>query len=168
MIPFSLPSSMMIRSAMPQDQFHLVAHDDHGGTESGIDPPDKRLQFRRIDRVETGRRFVKKENLRVEDHRPGESASLPHAPRQFSRVVVLISREVHHPELHADDAVHRPGRYPAECVERQGNVLPEGHGPEQGVGLEQDADPSPDTVELFVVSGGDIGAADHHPPGRRS
>ena len=48
------------------------------------------------------------------------------------------------------------GRQPGKSVERQCHVLPEGHRSQEGVGLEKDADSSPDPVEFIVIGGGDI------------
>src|SRR5262245_55842356 len=62
-----------------EDTLQLVRDDHEGGAEAVAQLEDQFVQVARTDRIETGRRFVEEQNLRVERQCSGEPCALAHA-----------------------------------------------------------------------------------------
>jgi len=94
--------------------------------------------------VECSEGFVQQQHLGLDGQRPGEGDPLPLAPGELPGVAALERFKLDQPEqlAHAgvDFGLRRAARLGAD-PQPKGNILEDGHVPEQGVVLEHEADP---------------------------
>ena len=112
-----------------------MSHHDDGRTELVAQPQQQPVEFGRRDRVESGRRLVEEEQLRIQRQRPRQTGPFGHAAREFGRHVVAESGQIDEPELLFDG----PG------------VLGQRHRTEQRSALVGDAEPAHDLAAVPLI-----------------
>src|SRR5713101_1185005 len=161
-----------------EDARQLVGHHHHGGAEAVSQLEDEVVQEARADGVESGRRLVEEEDVRVQGHGPGQAGPLAHAAADLGGIEVLEPGEPGQGELERGDLGDPIGTQVRVLAKRQLDVLRQRHGAPQGSALIQDAHaaehPLPDgqlgrpealAVVEHVASQG-LGQPDHVPEER--
>src|SRR5262245_26646686 len=92
-----------------EDARQLVRHDHDGRVEAVAELEDQVVEKPGADRIETGRRLVEEQYLRVQRHRPGQAGALHHAPAQLRGVETLEALEPDQSELQRRDLEHLRG-----------------------------------------------------------
>ncbi len=101
---------------------------------------DQFIELCRRNRVQTGRRFVQKYQLRVQRQRAGQTGALAHAAGQLGGIFACrIQGQTDQRQLHGSDLVHQLLRHVGVAPQRHLNVLGNSVRTEQGAFLEQHA-----------------------------
>ena len=87
-------------------------------TQQAAQPQQQPVEFGRRDRVESGRRLVEEEQLRIQRQRPRQTGPFCHAARECGRHVVAESGQIDEPELLFDG--------PGDLLRRELRILLEG------------------------------------------
>ena len=118
----------------PPDRPQLVRHGDERHPAGSLERAEEVVQPQGGERIKTGRRLVAEDDLRPEDHRPGEGSPLPHSARKLERVLVVGPDQADHPQDLADAVgLDRPGSLGPMDPDGQGDILVEGQGIQQAV-----------------------------------
>ena len=92
----------------------------------------------RADRVQTRRRLIVQDHLRIQGNRPGQGHPLSLAAREPRRIVVLETVQADHRQLHLDDVVDLPPvASPVVLADREHDVLGDRHAVEERPFLEE-------------------------------
>src|SRR6266566_2149071 len=121
-----------------EDARQLVRHDDDGRAEAVAKFEDEVIEEPGGYRVEPRRRLVEEDHLRVESDRPRHARSLLHAAADFGRVVLLEALQADEGELQGGDLADLGRAEVRVLLERQADVLGEGHRAPQGAALVED------------------------------
>ena len=117
-------------------------HED-GKTQGPIQGVDQRIEARRADRIQSGGRFVEKQDLRVHRQGAGEPGPFAHAARQLrGQFRRRLGRQADEVDLQHRDIVHHALRQREVFAHGNFDVLLHIKRPEQGAVLEQHA-PAP-------------------------
>ena len=123
-----------------EDARQFMGDHDHGGAETVAKLSDQIVEQRGRHRVQSGRRFVEKQQFRIERQGPGHAGAFAHAAADFRRVVVLEPGETDERQLERHEVADVLARQIGVFAERQGDVLGEGHGTPEGALLIDDAE----------------------------
>jgi hypothetical protein len=117
----------------------IMGHHEYGETEAAFQIPDQFVKAAGSDRIEPGRGFVEKNDLRIESERACEACSFAHAPRELGRILLTgIFGQPHHADLNGGNLVHQAQRYsPVIFLQRDFDVLCDRQRTEQRAILEQ-------------------------------
>ena len=143
-----------------EDAAEVVGDDHERDAEVVGEPADRRVERRRGDRVEAGRRLVHEQDRRVERHRARDAGALLHAAGELGRQVAGERFETDELELHPRDEVDRVVRQIGVLLERQPDVLEQRHRPEQRARLVHDAEAAQDRGAFRLVGRDDVVAVD--------
>ena len=123
-----------------EDARQLVADDDKSYFQAARQRQDQIVELRRGDRIESGRRLVEKQHLRVERHGAGDGGALLHAAAQFRRHVIVEAAKSDALQLQRGDHANRIGRQIGKFLQRQTDIVQNRHRAEQRAALIHDAE----------------------------
>src|SRR3954447_4790074 len=130
-------------------RLNVVRDDDRGHVQLRLQVDDHLVDLLRRDRIESGRRLVVEDHLRIEHDRSRQADALAHAAREIDRHQMLGVRQVHQLQPLAHRARDLVVAHLRMLAQRKGDVLEDGHRIEQRAALEQHPELLPDAVQLL-------------------
>ncbi len=138
--------------------------DHHDGrAQAFLELEDEVIEPPRADRVQSGGGLIKKENIRIKRHGPGQPRPLAHAAAYFRGVKLLESGQPHQRELEEHQLPDLRGRQVGVFAERDGDVFRQGHGAPEGAALVEHAEVPHHALPLFLLHFPEAGFAIEHP-----
>src|SRR6266403_2163228 len=110
-----------------EDARELVRHHHDGGVEAVAQVEDQVIEPPRAQRIESRRRLVEEEDVRIERHGARQPGAFGHAAADLRGVVVLEAGEAHQRELERGQRGDLFGANRGVLLQRQGHVLRQGH-----------------------------------------
>ncbi len=120
-----------------------MRHHHDRGPEAGPKVEDQLVEPPSRHRIQPRRRFVEKEDLRIEGQRSGERRALLHAAADLRGFEIIESAEADEGKFHPSDAPDFAGRQARVLAERQRDVFQQRHRAEEGAALEEHSDAPP-------------------------
>jgi len=114
------------------------------------------VDFGAGDGVEAGGGLVVEEDSGVQGEGAGEAGAFLHAAGDLGGVLVGVLAEADEFELDLDLDVDDLAPEAGVFLKGEGDVLGDGHGVEEGAGLEEDAEAFADLVHLALADAGDV------------
>lgn len=136
---------------------HIVGHKEAGDAGGFVQTPKLSPQLLADSGIERSERFIEHQDTGLDGQRPGQSSPLALATRKFVRPAVRQPVEVDEPKERLDPPLNLFGRGALVArfyVEAKGHIFVDGHVAEQGIVLENKADPPPtdmDGPDVFAI-----------------
>src|SRR5262249_19291788 len=128
----------------------VVGHDDGRRLQPDVQVDDELGDLLGSHGVESRRRLVVEDDLRLEGDRAREGHALPHAARELRGHLPLDAGQVDHVQLLGDRRRDFLRRLAGVLLQREGHVLLDVHRVEERASLEEHRDAAADGGELFL------------------
>ena len=128
---------------------HVVGDYHRRHTEFFSGPNDQPIDDGGRYRIQPGSGLIVEEVFGLRGDGPGQTRPLLLAPRELSRIALLIPVELHDREALANPLEYRLLCHPPDALEAQTHVLGDGQGVEEGGELEYVAHFAPQLIQIF-------------------
>jgi len=115
----------------------LVSHDHHCDSKIPTERKNQLVELDRGDRIESGRRLIKKQEIRLEHQGARNARALLHATRNFTGQVFGEGPESNEVELCLNELTQGGTAYRGPCTQRKRKILCERKRAKQCAGLEE-------------------------------
>src|SRR6476469_5922095 len=145
----------------------VVRDDEERRVDLGVEVDEELVDVAGAHRVEAGVRLVDEEDLGVEHEGPGQPCALAHATGDLARELALGAGETDEVHLLGDDPLDLGLGLLRVLSQREGDVVVEGHRPEEGAVLEEDPEQLAYLVEVGLAQARQVAPVDDDRAGVR-
>ncbi len=145
----------------PVRTLYIVRDDDTRHTEFLLHPNDQPVDYRHGDRIQSRRRFIIKQILRLRRDGPGEPGPLQHPTGQLRRIPVSYPIQIDKPQTLTHTGVDLLFIHPRDAPKPHRDIVGNVHGVEECGELKNVADVTAKLVELLNVEFTEVLAVHH-------